>query len=226
MLAGRSRCDGCGRTLRAIELVPILSWAVQRGRCRSCRARVDGRHVAVEIAAAAVGLVAALAFPWPMALATALLGWWLLILAALDVEHHWLPDTLTLALIPAGLAAAWLGLGPPLVDRIAGAALGGLALWLIAIGYQAVRGREGMGGGDPKLLAAIGAWVGLFNLPFVLLGAGLLGLASVVAMAARGVAVSAATRLPLGALMAVAAWAIWLAGDALPIVTFESWPGW
>lgn len=226
VLAGRSRCDGCGRSLRAIELVPILSWAMQRGRCRTCGARVDGRHVAVEIAAAIIGLVAALAFPWPMALATALLGWWLLILAALDVEHHWLPDALTLPLIPAGLAVAWLGRGPPLLDRLAGAILGGVALWLIAFGYQALRGREGMGGGDPKLLAAIGAWVGLFILPFVLLGAGLLGLASVAAMAARGVAVSAATRLPLGALMAVAAWAIWLAGDALPIVTFESWLGW
>jgi leader peptidase (prepilin peptidase)/N-methyltransferase len=224
--AGRSRCDGCGRTLRALELVPILSWAVRRGRCGTCGARIDARHVSVELAAAAIGLIAALAFPWPMALATALLGWWLLILAALDVEHHWLPDALTLPLIPTGLAVAWLALGPPLVDRIAGAALGGLALWLIAITYQALRGREGMGGGDPKLMAGIGAWIGLFNLPFVLLGASLLGLASVAAMAARGVAVNAVTRLPLGALLAVAAWAVWLAGEALPAVTLESWLGW
>ncbi len=226
VLGGRSRCDGCGRTLRALDLVPILSWLVLRGRCRTCGARVDGRHVTVEIAAAAIGLVAALAFPWPMALATALFGWWLLILAALDVEHHWLPDALTLPLIPAGLIVAWLGLGPPLADRVAGAVAGGSVLWLIALAYRAARGREGMGGGDPKLMAGIGAWLGLFSLPFVLLGASLLGLLSIAAMASRGVAVNAATRLPLGALLAVAAWAAWLAGDALPTVTIESWLGW
>lgn len=225
-LTGRSRCDDCGRTLGALELVPILSWALRRGRCRMCGARIDARHVAMELAAALIGLVAALAFPWSLALATAVFGWWLLILAALDVEHHWLPDALTLPLIPAGLIVAWLELGPPLLDRIAGAVAGGLGLWLIALAYRALRGREGMGGGDPKLMAGIGAWVGLFGLPFVLLGASLLGLASVAAMAARGVPVNAVTRLPLGALLAVAAWTIWLAADALPAVTLESWLGW
>ncbi len=226
VLAGRSRCDGCGRTLGALELVPILSWLARRGRCGTCGARIDARHVAIELAAAAIGLVAALAFPWPMALATAVFGWWLLILAALDVEHHWLPDALTLPLIPAGLVVAWLALGPPLSDRLAGAVVGGLTLWLIALAYRAVRGREGMGGGDPKLMAGIGAWLGLFNLPFVLLGASLLGLLSIGAMAARGVQVNAVTRLPLGALLAVAAWAVWLAGDGLPAVTIQSWLGW
>lgn len=226
VLAGRSRCDGCGQTLGALELVPILSWLVRRGRCRTCGERIDARHVAMELSAAVIGLIAAMAFPWPMALATALFGWWLLILAALDVEHHWLPDALTLPLILAGLVMAWLELGPPLPDRAAGAVAGGLALWLIALAYRALRGREGMGGGDPKLMAGIGAWLGLFSLPFVLLGASLLGLLSVAAMAARGVPVNAATRLPLGALLAVAAWAVWLAGDALPAVTLESWPGW
>jgi leader peptidase (prepilin peptidase)/N-methyltransferase len=178
------------------------------------------------LAGAAIGLIAALAFPWPMAAASAVFGWWLLILAALDVEHHWLPDALTLPLVPAGLAVAWFEIGPPLLDRAAGALAGGLTLWLIALAYRALRGGEGLGGGDPKLLAAIGAWIGLFSLPFVLLGAGLLGLASIGAMAMRGVKVDAATRLPLGALLAVAAWAVWLAGDALPSVTIESLSRW
>ena len=103
---------------------------------------------------------------------TALFGWWLLLIALLDLEHQWLPDRLTLPLIPLGLAAAWAGFGPPLIERAAGAAIGWAVLFLIAMLYRQARGREGMGGGDPKLLAAIGAWVGAFQLPFILLGAG------------------------------------------------------
>ena len=209
-LARRSRCDSCGAALGAAELVPIVSFAVLRGRCRRCGARIDARLLAVELAAATVGLAALLAHPLPLAAVTALLGWWLLLTALLDVEHQWLPDRLTLPLIPLGLLAAWAGLGPSLEDRAAGAALGWAVLALIAWLYRRLRGREGMGGGDPKLLAAIGAWVGAFQLPLILLGAGLLGLAAVLLMRLRGQEVKSTSRLPLGALMAVAAWPVWL----------------
>ena len=113
-------------------------------------------------------------------------------------------------LIPLGLLVAWLGPGEPLVDRAIGAAAGGIGLWLIGVLYRAARGREGLGGGDPKLLAAIGAWLGWTFLPIVLLGAGILGLVAALTMRARGQEVAATTRLPLGALMALAAWPIWL----------------
>jgi leader peptidase (prepilin peptidase)/N-methyltransferase len=209
-LAGRSRCDGCGAPLRAAELVPILSFAATRGRCRHCGCAIDPRHVAVELAGALIGLVSALAHPLPMAAATLLFGLLLLLIAALDAEHHWLPDALTLPLIPLGLLVGWLGYGPPLLDRVIGAAAGWLALTLIGMLYRRLRGREGLGGGDPKLLAGIGAWLGLLLLPFVLTGAGLIGLAALAAMRARGAAVDGATRLPLGTLMALAAWPIWL----------------
>jgi leader peptidase (prepilin peptidase)/N-methyltransferase len=181
-----------------------------RGRCRRCGAAIDKRHLAVEAGAALVGLTALVAHPLPLALFTALFGWWLFLLAALDVEHQWLPDRLTLPLIPAGLAAGWVGAGPPLEDRLIGAAVGFAALALIAWGYRRLRGREGMGGGDPKLFAAIGAWLGWPLLPFVMLGAGAIGLAAVASMRARGRDVAATDRLPLGALMAVAAWPLWL----------------
>jgi len=208
--AGRSRCDSCGAPLRPAELVPVLSHAVQRGRCRRCGTRIDPRQLAIELAAAAIGLVALVAHPLPLAAVTALLGWWLLLVAALDQEHHWLPDALTLPLVPLGLAAGWAGFGPPLAERAIGAAVGFAALAALRIGYRRLRGREGMGGGDPKLLAGLGAWVGALQLPFVLLGAGLLGLAAVLAMRLRGEAVTRTTRLALGALMAVAAWPVWL----------------
>jgi leader peptidase (prepilin peptidase) / N-methyltransferase len=207
---GRSRCDSCGTPVAARDLIPIVSWLALRGRCRACRARIDPRHPMIEIAAGTIGLVAALAHPLPLALMTALFGWWLLLIAMLDLEHHWLPDRLTLPLIPLGLAVGWAGHGPGLADRIAGATIGWAALVLIAWSYERLRGRRGMGGGDPKLLAALGAWLGALQLPFVLLGAGLLGLAAIGLMRLRGEAVGGATRLPLGTLMALAAWPIWL----------------
>lgn len=213
-LGGRSRCDACEAPLRVHELVPVISWMIQRGRCRRCGARIDPRHVAVELAAAVIGAVALLAHPLPLGAVSACFGWWLLLTAALDLEHHWLPDRLTLPLIPLGLAAAWAGLGPPLADRAAGAALGWAVLALIAWGYQRARGREGMGGGDPKLMGAAGAWVGAWNLPVILLGAGLIGLALVLAMRLKGEAVSRTTRLPLGTLIALAAWPVWLIAAA------------
>jgi len=210
VLSGRSRCDACDAPLGPVALVPVLSYALQRGRCRHCRARIDPRHLAVELAAGLVGMAAIAAHPLPLALVTAALGWWLLAIALLDLDHHWLPDRLTLPLVPLGLAAAWAGFGPPLAERAAGAAIGWAALALIARAYRAVRGREGMGRGDPRLMAALGAWVGAWQLPAVLLGAGLLGLAAVLAMRLRGQDVTATTRLPLGTLLALAAWPVWL----------------
>jgi leader peptidase (prepilin peptidase)/N-methyltransferase len=207
---GRSQCDSCRRTLRARDLVPILSWFLARGRCRYCGEPIDRRHLAVEAGAALIGLTAILAHPLPAAAFTAILGWWLFLLAALDIEHHWLPDRLTLPLAAAGLAVAWVGVGPGLEERLFGAAAGYLALELLRAGYRLLRGREGLGGGDPKMLAAIGAWLGWPSLPFVLLGAGLIGLAAVAAMRLRGTAVAATDRLPLGTLMALAAWPAWL----------------
>lgn len=208
--AGRSHCDHCGRTLSPRDLVPILSWFLVGGRCRHCGGAIDRRHLAAEAAAAMIGLAAFLAHPVPLAGVTAILGWWLFLLAALDLEHEWLPDRLTWPLLAAGLAAAWGGFGPPLESRLIGAAAGFASLFLIARLYRALRGREGLGGGDPKLFAAIGAWLGWAQLPFVLVGAGLLGLAALAIRRLRGEPVAATDRLPLGTLMALAAWPIWI----------------
>ncbi|MDQ8755669.1 A24 family peptidase [Sphingosinicella sp. LHD-64] len=216
-MTGRSHCDACDAALGPAELVPVLSYLLARGRCRRCAARIDPRHLAVELAAALIGVVSFLAHSLPLGLVSALLGWWLLLVALLDLEHHWLPDRLTLPLIPLGLVVAWTGLGPLLVERLAGAAIGWGGLALIALGYRSLRGREGLGGGDPKLFGALGAWVGAFHLPFVLLGAGLIGLASVLLMRARGEAVGATTRLPLGTFLALAGWPIWLIVATRPL---------
>ncbi|MCC2975645.1 prepilin peptidase [Sphingomonas sp. PL-96] len=213
-LSGRSACDGCNRTLRAIELVPVLSFLAQRGRCRSCGASIAPSHLAVELLALAVGIASGLAAPgWP-GVAGAVFGWLLLTLAAIDLRAFWLPDPLTATLALLGIGGGLVGLDPPLVDRLIGGVAGFGVLWLVAAAYRAARGRMGLGGGDPKLFGAIGLWLGWRALPLVLLLACLLGLAVVLASRIRRRPLTATDRLPLGTLLAPAAFLLWLLTQA------------
>ena len=209
-LSGRSACDACGRTLSLRDLVPVVSWALAGGKCRSCAARINWRHPVIEIACAFTGMIALGVASGMAGVAGAVLGWQLLALAALDAEHYWLPDRLTLALSLSGLAAGVAGIGVDMVARLIGGTLGFGALFALAWAYRRLRGREGMGEGDPKLLGAIGCWLGWQALPMVLIGASLVGLSAVLVMRVRGKAVAATTRLPLGALMAVTAFPLWI----------------
>jgi len=226
---GRSRCDGCGKPIGALRLVPLLSYAMVRGRCGACAHRIDPHHPAMEAAAAAIGLLSMGMHPGVYGMVGALCGWILLTLAILDFEHFWLPDLLTLPLaligLGYGLVAAHPGLvdraigrlglavgdvNPALADRAIGAVAGFLLLWLIAWAYRRTRGREGLGLGDAKLLGAIGAWLGWRVLPWVLLGASAIGFLLCLTRLAGGRTVALTDRLPLGTLLAIASWAIWL----------------
>ena len=140
----------------------------------------------------------------------ALSGWLLVALAALDVAHFWLPDRLTGLLVLVGIVSGLGGLAPSLLDRVIGAGAGFITLAVIATAYRRLRRREGLGGGDPKLLGAIGAMLGWQALPFVVLGASSVGLLFVGMQLASGRRVQAADRLPLGALMALAAFPLWM----------------
>lgn len=210
VMQGRSACDGCGRTLRAVELVPLLSALVLHGRCRGCDAAISPVHWRIELAALAVGVAAGIVAPGPVGIAGAMFGWLLLALASLDLVAFWLPDRLTLLLALAGLASAALGVDPPIVERLIGGAAGFGVLWLVAFGYRRLRGRDGMGGGDPKLFGAIGLWLGWQMLPAVLLIASMIGLGVVLAAHLKGRAMAADTALPFGALLAIAAYPAWL----------------
>jgi len=170
IVAGRSRCGGCGRPIAPWRLIPLFSYLLSRGRCALCGAVIPPRYPLMEVACAAIGVVAALSQPSGVAAVfTALLGWQLLLLAVVDAEHFWLPDALTLPLLATGLAAAALLDDRTLLDSVVGAGAGFAGLWLLARLYRLVRAREGLGGGDPFLLAAGGAWVGWIGLPSVLL---------------------------------------------------------
>ncbi|MEO1167988.1 MAG: A24 family peptidase [Pseudomonadota bacterium] len=215
---GRSRCDGCERPLRWFELVPLFAYIAWRGKCRRCGARIDPVHPIMESCAAAIGALSLAVYPGLTGLAGALFGWALLLLAILDIRHFWLPDRVTVPLVLLGIGAAWLIGSPRLLDAAIGAAAGFLLLYSVAAVYRAMRGREGLGGGDSKLLAAIGAWLGWQMLPIVILLASATGLLAVLAGAARGRAVAATDRLPFGAFLAVVAWPLWLAREPLKAI--------
>lgn len=210
VMSGRSRCDGCERTLRWWELVPLISALLSRGRCRTCGHTIARTHAVIELTATLLAGTALLLKPDASGVALAL--FWLLLLpsAWLDARHYWLPDRLTLTLAIAGLAfGSWVS-NVGLTDRLIGAVVGGGGLWLIGAAYAKLRGRTGLGTGDPKFLAAIGLWLGWQALPFVLLLAALIGLLFALLLR-RG----RSDRLPFGSLLAAAA-ILWSAsGDRL-----------
>lgn len=200
VLSGRSHCDGCGRTVEARDLVPILSSLILRGRCRQCNARISPLHIEIQIGAAVLGAGAQLITPGLDGIALALFWWLLLTLAVLDARHMWLPDRLTIPMAIAGIGFGGLLWGLALEHRLIGMVTGFAALWLIAASYRLSRGRDGLGGGDPKLLGAIGAWLGWAALPGVVLIAAAIGL--VIALIRRHGRLAA---LPFGAFLAAAA---------------------
>ena len=216
VVKGRSACRSCGRTLSPIDLLPIISFLALRGRCRTCGGTIPRRYLMLELGCLALGVWSAFAFDGPMALVSAVFGWWLLILAVIDGEHFWLPDRLTLPLGAVGLIQAvvfsLMGVSGPWIDNLIGAAAGFGALWLVAFAYKRLRGREGLGGGDPILLGAIGAWVGWQGLPSVVVWAGIAGLSVVLATVALRRSISAEARLPFGVFLAVGAWLVWIFG--------------
>ncbi len=208
-VAGRSRCDACGVTLGWAELVPVLSFVLLRGRCRHCGAAIGWFALGVELAAFGAGAAALAADgPAPVAWADAALGWALLLAAWIDAETLLLPDMVTLPLVLAGLGVtAWQNPGA-LTDHAAAAAAGFTAFWLLNAGYRALRGRDGLGTGDAKLLAAAGAWLGLAALPWLVFAAAVLGIA---AHAIPG-ATRAGRQMPFGPALAVAFFGMRLVG--------------
>ncbi|MFD1788790.1 prepilin peptidase [Sphingomonas floccifaciens] len=204
-LTGRSRCDGCGRTLAAYELVPILSWLALRGGCRTCGGRIGLLHPVIEMIAAAIGIAAGVAASGAPAVAGAVFGWLLLLAGAIDFVAFRLPNPVTMTIALLGLATGLAGLEPDLTDRAIGGVAGFGVLWLISAAYVRARGRIGLGGGDAKLLGAIGLWLGWRALPWVVLVACMLGLGWAAARRMRR-----DDRLPFGTVLGAAAFALWL----------------
>jgi leader peptidase (prepilin peptidase)/N-methyltransferase len=155
-----SRCPGCGQGLRWFDNVPVLGYLWLRGRCRSCRAPISLRYPIVELMTMALFLVHYAVFDWsPLLVPRLLFACAMVVLFAIDLEHHLLPDVITLPGIVAGLLfSIWLP--PGIVAALIGVLIGGGVLWLIGEAYFRWSGQEGMGGGDVKMLAMIGAFLG------------------------------------------------------------------
>lgn len=224
IVRGRSRCPHCATTLGVADLVPILSWLVLKGRCRHCRAAISPFYPLFEAACLAIALWAALVVPgWPVWPAC-LLGWLLLTLAEIDRCHLLLPDVITLPLLGLGLAVTFVLAPYRLPAHAIGAAAGFAAFALIAWAYRRLRGRDGLGLGDAKLLGAAGAWLGWQALPTVVAFAAGLALAAVLANRAaatlRGAgavpAIAADRQIAFGPFLSAAIWLVWLYGPLVP----------
>ena len=215
---GRSVCDHCGRRLGPLDLVPIASWLALQGRCRHCGAKISVLPLVLELGALLVALWAASVSDGLALWAGSVLGWTLLALAAIDFRDGILPDALTLPLIVAGLAATYFLTPWQLLDGVIGAVAGFAIFVLIRWLYRRLRGREGLGLGDAKLLAAAGAWVGWNGLPGVVLIAAAAGLAIALIMSWRGgEQLKLDQRIPFGPALCLGTWLVWLYG---PITGF------
>jgi leader peptidase (prepilin peptidase)/N-methyltransferase len=211
----RSRCEFCGAALGVRDLLPFYSWLAAGGRCRFCGHPLGWFYPAIELSAFAVVLAALAADGGEKIWLDCLFGWWLLALGWIDIRRWLLPDALTLPLILAGLAAAAAFDREQLAGRALGAALGYISLRAIALLYRGLRGHEGLGHGDAKLLAASGAWVGVMALPQVVLGAAVSALFAAACLRLFGVPLGAGSALPFGPFLALATWLIWLLGPVL-----------
>ena len=216
----RSYCPHCEKSIRAVHLVPLIGYIMLRGKCTDCHGVIPIRYPLIELfgALAAVGAILLFGLS-PAAIMAAIFFWFLIALAAIDLETGYLPDALTLPLIVIGLGANWFDLFVTAKDAAIGTVAGYAIFRLIGIAFIRLRDVEGLGQGDAKLLAVIGAWLGWTALaPVVFLGA-VIALIGVAIGAARGTNVAKDTPIPFGPALAVAAMAMMVArGLNLPLL--------
>ncbi|GAB3334769.1 prepilin peptidase [Marilutibacter aestuarii] len=209
----RSHCPQCKRQLSWYENIPVISWAIQGGRCRGCKTRISAQYPLVEMLTMLLALVSVwqFGFGW-QGFGAALFSCFLIAMSGIDLRTQLLPDQLTLPLMWLGLIASadnlYMGTKPALLGAVAGY----LSLWSVWWVFKQVTGKEGMGHGDFKLLAAIGAWVGLKGiLPTILISSLVGAIIGSIWLAAKGR--DKATPIPFGPYLAIAGWIVFFWGD-------------
>ena len=210
-----SCCPRCQTPIKPWHNVPLLGWLLLRGRCANCREPISAQYPLVELAGGVLAASCAWHFGYGPALAAALLlSWTLLALAVIDLRTQLLPDDLTLPLLWLGLLLALHPVFASLHDAVLGAVAGYLTLWSVYWLFKLVTGKEGMGYGDFKLLAALGAWLGWQALPSIILLSSVVGALTgigLIVLRGRGRQVP----MPFGPFLAAAGWLTLLFGDAL-----------
>lgn len=210
-----SHCPKCKHPLGVFDNIPLLSWLALRGRCRYCKTPISVQYPLVELLCAILSAVVVWKFgPSMQALAGLVFTWMLLGMAGIDARTQLLPDTMTLPLLWLGLLLALVPLFVDPVRAIVGAAIGYLSLWTVYWGFKLATGKEGMGYGDFKLFAALGAWMGAFALLPIALMASLVGaIVGGTMLAVRGQ--DRSVPIPFGPFLAAAGWIWFIAGDVL-----------
>lgn len=213
--SGRSRCPYCRQPIAGYDNVPVVSWLLLRGRCRKCGAAISSRYPIVELSTALLSVVVVWQLgPTAAGLAGLLLTWTLIAAAGIDLDHKLLPDQLTLPLLWLGLILNVFGVFTDLESAVIGAIAGYLVLWLVFHLFRLATGKEGMGFGDFKLLAAIGAWFGWQVLPTVILLAS--GVGAILGLALIGLRkMGREVPIAFGPFLAAAGWLVLVGGDAI-----------
>ena len=223
LVAPRSQCPACGHQIRALENIPLVSYFALAGKCSACKARISPRYPLVEALTAALSGYIAWRYGFSWTTAAALLFAWAMVAAAfIDLDTFYLPDDLTLPLVWVGLLVNMGGVFVDLQSAVIGAVAGYLALWAVFWAYKLATGKEGMGYGDFKLLAAIGAWLGWKMLPVVILLSSFVGAVVgiyliIFARHGRNVPIPFGPYLVLGGLIAL----FW--GDTLVKYYLKTW---
>ncbi len=210
-----SRCPHCNHQIKAWENIPIVSYLALRGRCSACKAPISVRYPLVELACGLLSAYVAWHFGFGWAAGAALvLTWGLLAMSMIDADHQLLPDALVLPLLWLGLIVNSFGLFASLEDALWGAVAGYLSLWSVYWLFKLITGKEGMGYGDFKLLAMLGAWGGWQILPLTILLSSLVGaVLGVIMLRLRNAETS--TPIPFGPYLAIAGWIALLWGDQI-----------
>ncbi|HQU14883.1 MAG: prepilin peptidase [Chromatiales bacterium 21-64-14] len=224
LVAPRSRCPHCGQQISAAENIPVISYLLLGGRCSTCKAHISIRYPLVELATAGLSALVVWHFGYgPQAGAALLLTWALICLTLIDIDHQQLPDLITLPFLWLGLMLSLPGVFTGPRASILGAVIGYMSLWTVYKLFKAVTGKEGMGYGDFKLLAMLGAWFGWQSVPLVILLSSVVGAAVgitllVVQHRERG------QPMPFGPYLGAAGWIAMLWGNDL-IRLYWSWFG-
>ncbi|WP_313476953.1 prepilin peptidase [Stutzerimonas kunmingensis] len=215
LLLPSSRCPHCDHQIRSWENIPLVSWLALRGKCSSCRAPISSRYPLVELACGLLSgyVVWHFGFTW-QAGAMLLLTWGLVAMSMIDIDHQLLPDSLVLPLLWLGLILNNFGLFVSLESALWGAVAGYLSLWSVYWLFKLVTGKEGMGYGDFKLLAMLGAWGGWQVLPLTILLSSVVGavLGTILLRVQRA---ESSTPIPFGPYLAIAGWIALLWGDRI-----------
>ncbi|MDM8565995.1 A24 family peptidase [Candidatus Halobeggiatoa sp. HSG11] len=215
LLLPASRCPNCSHAITILENIPIISYILLRGRCSTCQQKISIRYPIIEFVSMLLSAMVAWKFGygWPL-LGALLLTWALLAASIIDLDHYLLPDNIVLPLLWLGILFNLFGTYVDLETSVVGAMFGYLSLWSVYWGFKLITGKEGMGYGDFKLLAALGAWLGWLALPGIIFLSSLVG--AVIGISLVGLKIQNRDKpIPFGPFLATAGWLHLMWGEYL-----------